>query len=183
VLQPSETPITWTTPIWLIYVQGSNTIALGHGPPAAWALVLVDADTGRIAYRISDTHPGWPYWALVPDRAGPGDRTAFCSVAHQTLAANSNVPSLTPQQKFERTSRQVEALLVVALPKARDDLTTMRTYLNAVIHNTLPSIGYRDEAAVLGDFDNRVRDTCHIDLGTESILGVVSQSTTTPSIP
>jgi hypothetical protein len=169
--QPTETPIGTTTPIWLIYVQGANTIALGHGPPATWALVFVDGSTGKIAYRVSDTNPDWPYWALLPDRAGPGDRAAFCAVARQTLHDNNNVPDLTPQEQFQRSTLQVEHLLAVAPPRPRDDLTTMRTYLKAEINNARPQISYRDEGAATVDFDNAVRNDCGIDLGTESILG------------
>jgi hypothetical protein len=183
ILQPPETPITRTTPIWLIYVQGANTIALGHGPPDAWALVFVNGYTGRIAYRMSDTNPAWPYWTMLPDRAGPGDRTAFCAVAHKTLGDNANVPSMTSQQELARTSLQIEQLLVVASPKPRNDLTAMRTYVKAEINKTPPPITYRDEAAANGDFDNSVRDECHIDLGTESILGVNSHATSASGIP
>ena len=178
-----ETPISRTTPIWLIYVQGPNTIALGHGRPDAWALVFVDAYAGRIAYRVSDTNPAWPYWPMLPDRAGPGDRTAFCAVARKTLGDNANVPFMTSQQELARTSLQIEQLLVVAPPKPRDDLTAMRTYVKAEINKTQSSKRYRDEAAVNGDFDNRVRDECHIDLGTESILGINSQPKRAPSTP
>jgi len=183
VFQPPETPITRTTPIWLIYVQGANTIALGHGQQDAWALVFVNGYTGQIAYRMSDTNPAWTYWTMLPDRAGPGDRTAFCAVAHKTLGDNANVPSMTSQQELARTSLQIEQLLVVASPKPRDDLTAMRTYMKAEINKTPSSITYRDEAAANRDFDNSVRDECHIDLGTESILGVNSQPKSAPGIP
>ena len=145
-------------------MRGENTVALGHGKPAVWALVFVDAKTAAIPYRISDTDASWPHWSWLPDRAGSGDRGAFCSLARRTVAENRDLPNLGHFASFEHASLQAERLLVVAPAGRRGYLTTMRSFMKDVIANTTPAVSNRDEAALAG-VNRIVRNDCHLDPG------------------
>ncbi len=176
-LQPAETAVSTKSSFWLIYVHAPNTIALGHGPPAPWALVFIDSTSGKVAYRVSDTRPDWPSWEILPDRAGPGDPATFCARARETLRDNSDVPNMSAQQGFLRSAAQVEYLLAVAPPRVRDDLTTMRTFLKALILNSRSPVSYNDQDAAIINVDDAARSQCHIEIGKGlSIFGFTSQS-------
>lgn len=176
-LQPAEIAVSTKSSFWLIYVQAPNTIALGHGPPAPWALVFLDSTNGKVAYRVSESRPDWPSWEILPDRAGPGDPATFCARARETLRANSDVPNMSAQQGFLRSAVQVEYLLAVAPPQVRDDLTTMRTFLKALILNSRSPVSYNDQDAAIINVDDAARSQCHIEIGKGlSIFGFTSQS-------
>ena len=162
---PADASLNPSTPIWLIYVRGENTVALGHGKPAAWVLVFVDAKTAAIPYRISDTNASWPHWSWLPDRAGSGDRGAFCSLARKTLVENRDLPNLGHFASFEHASLQAERLLVVAPPQPREYLTTMRSFVKDIIANKTPDVSNRAYAAALAGLNRIVRDECHLDPG------------------
>ncbi len=176
-LQPAETAVSTKSSFWLVYVQATNTIALGHGPSAPWALVFVDSTSGKVAYRVSDSRPGWPSWEILPDRAGPGDSATFCARARETLRDNSDVPSMSAQQGFLRAAMQIEYLLAVAPPQVRDDLTTMRTFVEALILNSRSPVSYSDQDAAIIQVDDAARSQCHIEIGKGlSIFDFNSQS-------